>query len=450
MKLKELNERALEIFKKDIFSSKALLVSFIAIGLIFFLKWFILIDIYSVNVLYYDLWDLYGIFFNKYSLTDLYILQHGPHRQGIGFILTSYIDELSGWNTKWISITIGILTASSSVIYLIIKKKYFDKITLIDVIIIVLIVTPTQYGVFANTPNISHGAMPVFLISLFFLALFIKNFRLKIIMLVLLNFLIIYSAFGLLFGFISPIILLIILIKNRDNKKAFIDATIGLISIILSILLFFYNYKHSPANPDFHFPHDKPLEYLIFIAKMTKSAIGIPKGVGDVLTYLVFIFQLYILTDQFKLVFRRESKDLNLLIIGLISFSLLFEIATAVGRVSFGTHVASSSRYVIYVIPGLIGTYFYFISRFNLHVFQIIVIGAFSIYTILNNEYMPTLKRFKESKEKWVEVYKKTENIDSANEATAIPIYPGDYTMTRLNWKLNYLKENKLNLYSED
>lgn len=436
----------------DISKNNYLKWAFILICSLVFVRWMYIIDRYSVNVLFYDHWDLYIPLFNKSSLWELYNWQHGPHRQGLGFILTKYIDQLSGWNTKWISYTIGILLAASSATYFLVKKRLTGKLTLLDVIIPVLILTPSQFGVFANTPNISHGAMPVFLISVFCLSLFVENEITKVSLMVILNFLIIYSGFGLLFGLICPFIFLLLIYYNYTERKSAIYYIIGLVVASLSLVLFFNGYGHAPANPNFQFPHDKPLEYIIFMAKMTKTAIGIPKGVGDVIAYAILFFQFYVIITIVVQLLKKNTENYitNLIIISIIGFAILFEFATAVGRVSFGVHVASASRYAPYVIPGLIGLYFYCINKFNVNIIHSVFLLIFMIFGFWGKYSFSKMKTFKESKETWVKIYKETNNIGIANSKCFFPIYPDPSKNKILKKRLNYLKKNKLSFFNND
>lgn len=135
------------------------------------IRWFYYIDKYSVNVLFYDMWTFYEPFFNgNHSIIELYTWQHGPHRQGIGFLLTRYIDAISGWNTRWICFAIGILVFLTALIYLRVKRHLFNRFNYFDVIIVFIVLSPAQYGLFANTANISHGAAPAILLSAFCLS----------------------------------------------------------------------------------------------------------------------------------------------------------------------------------------------------------------------------------------------------------------------------------------
>lgn len=82
--------------------NKQLLINGSAISVLVFvlLRWFFLINKYSINMLFWDQWDFLGALFENKGPCELFSWQHGPHRQGIGFFLTKIVADLSGWNTR--------------------------------------------------------------------------------------------------------------------------------------------------------------------------------------------------------------------------------------------------------------------------------------------------------------------------------------------------------------
>lgn len=72
------------------------------------------VDRNAVNLLYWDQWDFYFPLFHDGSLWDIFNYQHGPHRQGIGFILTSLLAQLSGWNSRWDAFGVSFVLTSAA------------------------------------------------------------------------------------------------------------------------------------------------------------------------------------------------------------------------------------------------------------------------------------------------------------------------------------------------
>ena len=53
----------------------------------------------SSNVLFWDQWDFLDGFFKSDNLLNLFLRQHGPHRQGLGNLMYALVYPLSAWNT---------------------------------------------------------------------------------------------------------------------------------------------------------------------------------------------------------------------------------------------------------------------------------------------------------------------------------------------------------------
>ena len=72
-----------------------------AVALILGIRFFLFIHRFSVNVLFFDQFDFLGSFFDHTPrLIDLFFLQHGPHREGVGLIADKYLYPLTNWNVR--------------------------------------------------------------------------------------------------------------------------------------------------------------------------------------------------------------------------------------------------------------------------------------------------------------------------------------------------------------
>ncbi|MEP2772219.1 MAG: hypothetical protein ABJH05_08720 [Fulvivirga sp.] len=422
----------------------------IILAIVVVIRWFHFIDEYAVNVLFYDHWDLYNYFFESKSLVEVYFAQHGPHRQGIGFILTKYIDQISGWNTKYIAFTIGVLMLFTCFAYLRLKHKLKGKLNALDVVIVLLVLTPTQHGIFTNTPNLSHGAMPAFLLSLLCLSWLIKNDVLRYGSIVLINFLLIYSGFGVFIGFITPVILFIDLYRYKKVKTKLWLIISAVILSFISLGSFFVDYNFgATANPNFKFPHDSPFEYLQFIWIL----LGRPLN-NSVLYFgaLISIIFLIIGISSFRNLLKLNLDDSKYIhhkiILTLLTFTFLFVVNTAIGRVSFGVEGAYANRYVPYIIPAYIASYLYFSSLkhkyYHITTAGLLIVGITSCFSLKNE--IKQMGMFRDSKINWITEYLNSNKIWQANKTSLYPIHP-NAKGTRLKKKLNYLKKNNLNFY---
>ena len=64
------------------------------------LNWVAAVARFHVEGIYWDQWMFLEPMFKGEGGLALFTQQHGPHRQGIAFIITSWIMDWSGWDTR--------------------------------------------------------------------------------------------------------------------------------------------------------------------------------------------------------------------------------------------------------------------------------------------------------------------------------------------------------------
>lgn len=424
---------------------------------------FYYIHTYSVNILYSDQWDFYdAFFFEKESWIELFYWQHGPHRQGISFILQKYLDQWSNWDSYYTCIAIGIFLTLSAYLYLITVRKITGQTSVFDAIIILAVLSPVQFELFTLTPNLSHGAFPAFLIALYVYCLTLPHQLIGYSLITIINLHLLFSGFGIFMGAITPILLLIQLIYaiQQNNKRYYLWYSTLLLFSFLSIYLFFINYTFLPllSNPDI-----KPsiLKYITFITIAFFKLLGFTKltwyniACAGFITLAIFTVLLHIVIIISKNIFNRKLTQLkDIIIFILIGFSLLFIIYAAIGRVAIGVETGGASRYMPYLIPSLVGLYIYLITNTTLTQntskkllisYTLLVLSTF----IFNDDNVRVMESFYLRKAIWKEVYLNTKDINQANKLSLnLPIYEFPQN-TQLNKKLNWLNINKLNLFKD-
>ena len=105
------------------------------------------------------------------------------------------------------------------------KRRLSLTLSWADVTIPLIFLNPLQWEIFANTPNLSHGSIPLFLIILYCYAWIIPSniFRYTSLFFYF-NFFIIYTGFGVFIGIITPIMLSIeyFYIGTTSSKKEYV------------------------------------------------------------------------------------------------------------------------------------------------------------------------------------------------------------------------------------
>jgi len=434
--------------------NKTLAIICVLLAIIAAIRWFYFIDKYSVNMLMSDQIGFYSAFVNNWSLWDTFNMQFGPQRQGIGLVLTGLIDGLSGWNTRWTSFAIGVFIFLAATVYLLLRRKINGKLDAFDVFIPILLLSPVQFGIFTVTPFMSHSAVPALLLPLFLLALFIRPLLLRNIVLLIINFNLVYSSFGFFMGVITPMLFIYEMVFERkmQNRKALVINGFSVLFVILTFVLFFTGYRANYISATVEFT--APWRYIWFIA-LGYSAVFGAKGIGIIQTVFGLLFLLLVLW-VFALSLKRilyQNKDQYItstrshkIIVILIAYSLIFLVNTALGRISLGIGYAQAPRYFPYVVPSVIGVYCFFkISEFKSRAFFILLLFALMMaYQFVSYYDVQLMKKWADAKSQWKETYLKHESVSRANSVVWFTIYP-DSNLVKS--RFDFLKEHKLNIY---
>lgn len=442
------------------------LINYIAFSLaiIVIFRWWYYVYEYSINVLYWDQWDFYDALFGNCNLWELFSWQHGPQRQGLGLVITKLIAEASGWNTRYEGFAVGSIMFIALICALILKKILFNKLSWPDIAIVLIFLTPLQYDIFVTTIFLSHGALPVLLICLYCLAWILNFFLIRYFSVIFINFLSLYTGNAVLIGFITPFILLIELYyvkKIRSNQELYTLIAALLVSVG-SIIIYLNGYRFTHFVNDFQSGVIQYWNYPIFIANMfakfvglssasffIKSLLGLIPLLILIVIWLVHLKSLLLRPPTFSAKFN-SSINISRVIFILISFSLIFCVTAAIGRVYLGPWTGASSRYVTLLIPGFFGLYLHLANlnlsaKKNALLLTYVSLLIMATFPLREQDYQEILM-ISNGKSNWIKYYLQTEDILEANQAARWKVYPHDINTT-IKLKLDYLKARKLNLY---
>lgn len=415
---------------------------------------------YSVNVLFWDQWDLYGAFIDGRSWWALFDWQHGPHRQGIGFWLTWLVANLSGWNARAEAFTIAGVIIGALLVALRIKVLLLGPLTFADALLLVIFLTTAQFETLIGQTNPSHSAVPLLLIILYCLSWCASDWRLRYALVVLLNFLLVFTGFGFFIGLITLPLLLLEVVRSlrAHERQRGMAAGAALLLAFGTLGLFGVDYHFNPAVGCFVFPYQQPEEYGHFVALMFALFIGFQRSAGIglplVAGYAVLLLTLALLLYHSARLVLVGSDDAptSRVIVVLLGFTLLFAANTAIGRVCAGLPFAQSSRYMTLMIPGFFGLYLHIVSSQKLrrqHV-MIIMFALALLPTLLplRFEDYPEIGLYYGSKLAWHDCYLSQHDIAACNAGVPIPIHP-DAQASGLERKLAYLEEHHLSLFAD-
>ncbi len=447
-----------------------LLLGAVTIGLAYRLLH--LIDLYAVDLLFYDQIELYEVFLDDPSAWDLFRYQHGPHRQGLPFLGTRLLAYLTDWNARADAFHVAAYIFAATGLALGLRRRLFGPFAWIDVAIPLLLLTPAQYGIFMHAPNASHGAGPLFLLMLFCHALLIRDPRRRYAVLVGLDFILVHTGFALFAGVLTPLLLALSAYHDRragrPRDAAFALGGVFLCLAWIGIFLIGYTSRNgldAVENP----PHLSA--YPVYVAYMFANVLGL-KGLGSLTIAIGSLvtaaaagvggwqfFRLVVGSPSGSRAERPSDETTTIETaraqVGflLTTFTLLYCAATAVGRVQFGISGAQSSRYVPLVAPAFLGLYFtlWQLERKPLRA----LLGGLAVLALVHASFpmhpleQGFMKQLAQKKRSFVVSYRETGSIERASRVARLRIDPFRDPRRSTDETFAHLRKERLSFFAD-
>jgi hypothetical protein len=409
---------------------------------------------YSVNLIFWDQWDFYTPLFNHASLWQIFTWEHAPHREGIGLVLDKFVLQWSRWNSRTEAFfMLGILFAAG-VAALYLKKKLFGRYDYSDVVIPCLFLTFAQLEALIGEENPSYAAFPELLIALYCLAWMVPKPIARYAVVLVLNFLLIYTGFGLFMGPVTIGVLLLDLRRRlRRESESPLFAAVALLVAIASSASFFIHYQWDSAVAC-HFPDARFLNYPWFVGLLMSYFVGLKAAVpATIVGGFIALAALAILIWHGACLWRnRQLYSTDLIIVVLVSFAFLFSSTASVGRVCLGMpEAAQFSRYMGLLVPAFLAIYFHLLT-WRKAALRMAAVAVFVIAIIPGTLRMPGgyhPQMVTDGKQAWKSCILQVGSIDYCDRATGFPAYPFP-RKTHMLEKLQFLQQNRLNLYAAD
>jgi len=444
------NQKASE----DRFRSVPALAVFVTVAVLG-VRFFLFIRKYSVNIFFLDQWDYLRLFFNRQAnIANLFSLEHAPHREGVGLLPDLLLYPLSHWNSRVDSFVIGGAIFAAMLIALRLKCRLYGPLSYSDVAIPLIFLAVNQFETLVITPNPSHSGFPLLLIVCYCMALVAQNWLLRYALILSLDFLLIYTGFGIFMGVITIGLFLLECYWSwrRFTSVPLIRPFTGLLLAIVSLASFFFHYVFQPAASCFQLPHNNWLNYPQFMSLMFSGfVVPRPLTVSTEMivlgTAILFLMLLIFIWHSLHLI-KFPIRETHLVGAVLLAFSLLFAANTSIGRQCLGLGQALSSRYSTLLIPAFLSLYFYFLSV-PWHGPRKLVLASFVVLLVPVVARTPIEEAggFSNAKRRWIDCYVRTGDIRYCDESTGFKIYPAP-EQTQLQQKLDYLKAHHLNLFA--
>ncbi len=431
------------------------------------LRLFRIISLYTVNIFFGDAWGFdYTLVADHRSLWEMFRLPFGPHRQGIGALFSYFVGSCSHWNSRTETFAVAAVIVCATGCALLLKKRLYGGITYTDVAIPLLLLNPSQFEMLVSYPNPSHGPFPLLLVVLYCLAWTVKSplFRYGLVLVV--NFLLIYTGFGLFMGFFTPVLLSLDFYRSVREQERLSSRGRLLFVIFLSIASlcsFFIGYKFQSAvicygsreNAMVTFSARYLFRYLWFMSLMFANFVG-KKGI-DFLTTTIggLALSACVICLAFclkRLAAAKTSTWVSKMVpTVLLGYCILFAFSTAVGRLCLDELTAAQkARYMPYLAAGLLGVYFCLLSapRTNVRNISILALLAMALVSAIsiNSADRGAMAWLAHGKQKWKECYMARHDIHMCDKLANFPL--DSNSDGHLQDRLDFLYQKKLNLFA--
>jgi len=432
-------------------------------------RMFRLISRYAVNIFFWDEWDnKTATLFQKNSLWEMFTWQRGWHRLGVGALLEKALDPLFQWNSRSESFILGAIVVVAAICALWLKFRLYGRFSIWDIAIPAIFFTPAQWETLYMTPIFSQGPIPFLLIVVYCLAWTCQTGAIRYTLVVVINFVTIFTGFGIFLGVLTPVLLVLDYYSYPPSKRSKVTYFMVRLLIALASLGYFFLGYVRTAGVDClpHFQPSSLKDYATFLMLMAADffatngrgffarAAGIALLVGLMISLICAVRYLLRRTD---IGVSRHEQTARLVVVALAAMSLATCATIAYLRLCAGLEVALAPRYTVYIQIGVLGLYFHLLGirepwtrRSLLSVLVVSVVAA----CLHSNR--TGMAHFRDGKLRWKACYLQSENIEQCNETTGFLIYrlPGGYPRVdekrqnlTLQEKLQFLKRTRQNLY---
>jgi hypothetical protein len=404
---------------------------------------------YAVNIFFWDQWDFNDAsLFGHHSVWGIFRFQHGPHRQGLGGLLAALVEPWFQWNSRTEAFLVTGIVVVAGLSMLLLKYRLFGALTWTDVTIPMLVFTPAQWESDWNTVNLAHGILPVLLVVLYCLAWTWRNERFKYALITGLNFVTLYTGFGFFLGLLTPPLLLA---KYREKRGVYLLVCLAV--SIVSLASFFVNYRNQDASGCASILAAPLTDYLRYFGLMFASPFGL-RGIGwaGLPGMVAMAAAAGVAAVSWKRLIGKSfgPRALYAVLATLSGYTILFCLATSIGRTCIGLDEAHSSRYAIYKQLAIVSLYFWALTvrqpnwrkalSWALPVFLIPSLFV----TAGDRQDMSDLFNLKTG---WRACYLSGKSADKCDDANGA-IHP-EPDATHLQQKLDYLRATRQNLFSD-
>jgi hypothetical protein len=335
-------------------------------------------------------------------------------------------------------------------------KRLCGRLTLWDAVVPLLFLTTSNAETYVLAPNVAHGPLPALLLIGYALGLTIQSHPLRCVAIVVLNFFCVNTGFTWLLGGVTPVVLLLLAFSPRLGERERTMYGAAVVASIATVAFFLYGFTPQSATECFQFPHARPSEYLPYMGFVLGRPFGLSAGtsashlaVGAAVALGMMAFVGY---AGLRMVRTRGESALWLVVTCLAGFALLFAASTSIGRVCLGFDSSMASRYITYMLPGLLAMYLVLRSASIRSYVASALLPVFLVACIVKERDELSANEaavYRQFKQRWRDCYLSTHDIDACDTLAGHAVYPRPQA-TRLQQKLDWLEARGFSLFQAD
>lgn len=411
----------------------------------------------AVNIFFGDQWGYLTPIFDHQSWWQMFRWQHGPHRQGLGLLLDWAVLSTTRWDSRAESYLVAGILLAAAIAAVLLKRHIVGRLDWSDLAVVLMFVNLMTYESLIGVPNPSHSALPALLAILLCMAWTLRSSRLRYAFVLALNFLLIYTGFGLLMGPVTVAVLLgelALAIRRSEGKTAIASIAVATAIGVVSLASFFWGYQWAYPSAHLKAPVSSDTSQVAYAALILANFFRMKVQVrgAEVAALLLLALLAAVLVIHVNSWFRapRLQRDIHRTIVILLGFSLFFCFVAAMGRAHFGIQSAQSSRYIPYAALGMLALYLHFRSSRKAvaeAAIWVLVVAAFFGSQKLSFLDRGTVYWLSEGKKEWRACYLETATVSECDRRTSNIDFRLTPTPEILPPRLQMLRAKKLNLY---
>ena len=406
---------------------------------------------YSINMIYWDEWELVELISNKISLSfKILWQQHNEHRMFFPKLIIYILSKFTHWDVRYESyFSVFLFFLSTVVAYKILEESKFKLYPFVGIFIL-FILNLKQYMNYLWGFQIAWSLIFLaFLIVHLLISRGLSNVTDKIIFPVIL----VIASFSSMHGILVAIYSVIYSLKNIFLKKDIKFYSFLLFFSIGIILIYFLDWSKPIGHPDIFSFLKHPIDSIIFTGIFAGSIFSYSaKFAGLIGSGILVSFLFYLIR-------RMKEKSLlsiimELLMNPLLFFGFGFMVMILIGRVGFGPGQANASRYSSFSAILNIGIFLFVFGNYSRDkfkkVFLYLYVIAIMIFYPFNIKYYygeskKFYKKLFDARKCALNSFQFNNNTNKCNEKL-LKVYPD---LNLLKKRILYLHNTELSFFCD-